>query len=297
MTANSLLLEHPVRRAAEQADVLPNGDGWQACLKLGFAAKGGQTLLARQERRGPLFVQKPFYPEGPRTCHTYIIHPPGGVVGGDQLGLDVTLGGGSEALITTPAAAKFYRSAGPAAAQINRLDVAADAVLEWLPQETIIYNGARVRMHTIVKLQAGARFVGWEMICLGLPACNQPFAVGGIDQRFEIWQEGRPLLIEPLRIGPHDPLLKSRWGLAGQPVIGTLAASIDQPLLVDAIRQHMALQSTDGLFSVTRVQGVTLCRFLGDNVYTGLNLFRRAWEVLRPAIKGSQVCAPRIWAT
>jgi urease accessory protein len=287
----------PETRTQGPADALKNDDGWRASLKLGYAAKDGKSLLLQQERRGPLFVQKPFYPEGPRTCHTYIIHPPGGVVGGDNLGLDVTLGGGSQALVTTPAAGKFYRSAGPAAVQINRFDIAADAVLEWLPQETIIYSGARAQMRTIVRLDAGARFIGWEMICLGLPACAQPFALGRIDQYFEIWQDGLPLLIEPLRIGSSDPLLTAHWGMAGHPVIGTLAATVQDTKVAGAIREDVSAEPDDGLFAVTQVQGLTLCRFLGDDVYTGLQLFRRAWEILRPVVKGCNACAPRIWAT
>lgn len=290
------------RKDPETADPTPGdgfaeGGGWNARLKLGYAVSGQKSWLLRQDRNGPLFVQKPFYPEGPATCHTYIIHPPGGVVGGDRLGLDVTLDAGSQALITAPAAAKFYRSAGPTAVQINRLEVGPAAVLEWLPQETIIYDGARLRMRTLVRLAPGAGFMGWEMICLGLPACGQRFAAGRIDQRFEIWREDRPLLVEPLHIGSADPLLNAQWGMGGRPVIGTLAATVEQPAVVDAIRRRVTVEPGSGLFAVTRVDGLTLCRFLGDDVYTGLELFRQAWRVLRPALKGSEVCTPRIWAT
>ena len=278
-------------------EAVKGNNGWRACLALEYAAIGGRSLLLRQERQGPLFVQKPFYPEGPETCHTYIVHPPGGVVGGDQLGLDTTLGTGSRVLITTPAATKFYRSAGPEAAQVSSLAVGADAVLEWLPQETIVYNGARARMQTIVRLAPGGRFIGWEMICLGLPACAQPFSVGEVDQRFEIWQDDRPLLIDTLRIGTRDPILEAPWGMAGHPVSGTLAATIEEPRVIDTLRQEVTTRPSDGLFAVTRVSGLILCRFLGDDVYTGLKLFSRAWEVLRPAVRGSDACAPRIWAT
>jgi len=297
MAVLSELVNHPDRVMPTPANIVEEEAGWQASLKLGYAAKGGKSLLLRQDRRGPLFVQKPFYPEGPKTCHTYIIHPPGGVVGGDRLGLDVTLAAGSQALITTPAAGKFYRSAGLTAEQVNRLDVASDAVLEWLPQETIIYDGAHARMRTTVRLSPGACFIGWEMICLGLPACAQPFTLGRIEQHFEIWQAGAPILIEPLRIGPSDALLTACWGMAGHPVIGTLAATVQDPGVVATVREHASAGPEDGLFAVTRVQGLILCRFLGDDVYAGLKLFRRAWEILRPVVKGSGICAPRIWAT
>ena len=146
-------------------------------------------------------------------------------------------------------------------------------------------------------LEPGARFIGWEMICLGLPACERPFTRGHMDQRFEIWQDDRPLLIDTLRIGTRDALLAARWGMAGHAVVGALAATIEDSQVIDTLRQKVVSRPEDGLFAVTRVRGLTLCRFLGDNVYTGLKLFGRAWEVLRPVIKGSDVCAPRIWAT
>ena len=218
-------------------------------------------------------------------------------MGGDRLGLEVALGPGSHVLITTPAAGKFYRSAGPAAAQINCLEIGPDAVLEWLPQETIVYNGADAEMRTVVRLAPGANFIGWEMLCLGLPACGQPFTHGRLHQQLEIWREDKPLLIEPLRIASGDTLPTARWGLAGHPVVGTMAATGAEPQVVADIRRQVTAAADDGLFAVTRVQGLIICRFLGDDVYAGLKLFRQAWEVLRPVVKGRQACAPRIWAT
>ncbi len=86
-------------------------------------------------------VQRPFYPEG-GTCHVYLLHPPGGVVGGDQLELQVQSEPGSHALITTPAATKFYR-AGPHPHSLLQQNLQVrDATLEWLPQETIVFDGA-----------------------------------------------------------------------------------------------------------------------------------------------------------
>jgi urease accessory protein len=275
----------------------PADGGWPALLNLGYAYVNGKSVLVQQERCGPLFVQKPFYPEGPQTCHTYIIHPPGGVVGADRLDLGVTVGRRGHALITTPAATKFYRSAGPRATQTTRLHAAADAVLEWLPQETIIYDGAHVGMRTIVHLEAGAQFIGWEMICLGLPACGLPFSQGGIHQHLEVWQEEKPYLIERLRIFPQDPLRAAPWGLGGRPVIGTLVVTAQQTALVDALRQQLPPKDAGGLFAVTRIQGLIVCRYSGHDVYAGLKLFGRAWEVLRPAVTGRKACPPRIWAT
>jgi urease accessory protein len=271
--------------------------GWRAQLKLRYAASGDKTVLREQRHRGPLMVQKPFYPEGPYTCHTYLIHPPGGVVGGDKLGLEVKMDRGAHALITTPASGKYYRSAGPRASQINRLTINAGATLEWLPQETIVYNGANAKMHTVVQLQSGARFFGWEMICLGLPASGQPFIGGQLVQRVEVLEDNRPIFIESFQVRESDPLLNASWGLAGQPVTGTMIATTGKRDLLEAIRQKTSTANAQGQFAVTRFNGLTICRFLGHNIYAGFKFFMSALEILRPAIIGKKICRPRIWNT
>ncbi|MBM4202088.1 MAG: urease accessory protein UreD, partial [Gammaproteobacteria bacterium] len=142
--------------------------GWNAELELRFAPGHGKTVIAHRRHVGPLLVQRPFYPEGP-VCHVYLLHPPGGVVAGDTLGIDVDAANGSAGLVTTPAAGKFYRSASGLARQSVSLRVADGASLEWLPQETIVYQGARVRSRITIELEAGARFVGWDVVALGRP--------------------------------------------------------------------------------------------------------------------------------
>ena len=119
--------------------------------------------------RGPLVVQRPFLPEGPGVCHVYVLHPPGGLVGGDELTIDVEVDAGAHALVTTPAASKVYRTTGAVARQVQRLRVAGGATLEWLPQEAILYDGARAALETRVELATGARFIGIDAVCFGLP--------------------------------------------------------------------------------------------------------------------------------
>lgn len=272
-------------------------NGWAAHLTLHYGRANEKTVLLKQRHTGPLMVQKPFYPEGLQTCHTYLIHPPGGVVGGDKLALDVSLAQKSHAVITTPAAGKFYRSAGAPASQVNRLHAGANTVLEWMPQETIIYDEAKVKLHSIVRLDSEAKFIGWEMVCLGLPASDQPFISGDVDQRFEIWRDDHPMLIERLRIQGRDTVLSSNWGLANLPVTGTLIASTGEQDLLQAIRDKTGKIASPGLFAATRTNGLTVCRYLGGDVYAGFKYFMSAWEILRPAVTGRKVCAPRIWAT
>ncbi len=178
--------------------------GWQAALELGFASVGGATLIDRRTHSGPLTIQRPFYPEGPsgpqgnarEVCHVYLLHPPGGMVGGDELRIDVRVAAGAHALCTTPAAGKAYRTTGAPVTLTQTLQVDAGGALEWLPQETIVYDGAIATLDTRVELAPGARFVGAETICFGLPARGEAFARGACRQRFSVTRGGKPLFVE-----------------------------------------------------------------------------------------------------
>jgi len=143
-------------------------------------------------------------------------------VGGDGLNISVLSGNHSQALVTTPAAGKMYRSAGSVARQDVHLKLGVDSVLEWFPQETIIYDGARIETRLSVELADRARFIGWDLICLGLPASKKPFRKGHVVQQMVIRREKRPLLFETLRISGEDPLLSKTWGLAGHVVSGLM---------------------------------------------------------------------------
>ncbi len=170
--------------------------GWEATLDIAFVALGGATVLLRNGQRGPLAVQRPFSPEGREVSHVTLLHPPGGLVGGDRLSFGVEVGEGAHALITTPAAAKHYRSAGPTARQQQRFTVAGGGILEWLPHETILFDGAISELSTRVELAAGAAFIGLDLVCFGLPARAERFARGRCRQRLELWRGDHPLFIE-----------------------------------------------------------------------------------------------------
>lgn len=250
-------------------------------------------MLAHRRHVGPLRVQRPFYPERD-VCHAYPIHPPGGVVGGDVLELEVGCAAGGFALLTTPAAAKFYRSAGQLAVQRQRLTIADGASLEWLPQEQIVFDGAALDTLTQVQLAAKARFIGWELTCLGRPAGNARFAHGMIRQRLEIWRDGRPLLLERLRLSGESSVLSASWGLRGHSVIGTLVASGADDACVEATRGALA---ADDPVAVTRLDDLLVARYRGDSAEQARALFIRTWAVLRPRLLDRAACEPRIWST
>jgi urease accessory protein len=280
------------------------GRRWDASLALDFASRDGITRLTRARHQGPLRVQRPFYPEGrdaegrPGPCHVYLLHPPGGLVSGDALQLSAHVEDGAHALLTTPAANKLYRadSHGVAWQQATRLEVADGGVLEWLPQETIAFDGSRGEQATAIELAGSARCLGWEVLALGRPASALPYVSGRIEQRFRLTRDGRPLWLERQPLDPDHPRFKGRWGQGGATVQATLWAVglPDEREAVEAIRESLPASTR---WAVTVRHGVLLLRYLGGERNEAWTLCEAAWRVLRPRLLGLEAHTPRIWLT
>jgi urease accessory protein len=265
--------------------------GWQADLKLGFELRGEKTVLAERQHVGPLTVQRPFYPEG-GVCHVYLIHPPGGVVGGDQLSISASAATGSHALITTPAAGKFYRSGGETASQSVSLTVASDATLEWLPQETIVYQGALFNSNMHIDLAENARFIGWEVLALGRPAAGEGFDNGEACLNWQIHRQGSLFYRERLRLDAKA--FAARWGLANHSACGTLFAYPATAADLEAVQQLIGEHPLRG---VTRIDDMLICRGLDARADLLRDFFQQVWQLLRTEIAHRPASAPRIWAT
>ena len=189
------------------------GPGWTASLDLQFERAKNRSIVSRCRHNGPLRVQKPFYPvDG--VCHVYLLHPPGGVVGGDELSVSVRAGEGSAALITTPGATRVYRSAGPLSTIKYQLNVEAGASLEWLPQDTILYGGSRLSQETEVRVESDSRFCGWEITSMGRPASGDHYSTGEFDQGFRLYVDSLPVLME-----------RQRWRAGAEAGAGVLAGA------------------------------------------------------------------------
>ena len=282
-------------------------EGWQAKLNLAFEQraqhdepKNSRTVLTNKQHFGPLVVQKPFYPEG-AVCHVYIIHPPGGVVGGDTLSINVTNHHQSQALITTPAANKFYRSGGPVAQLDQTLTIEENASLEWLPQETILFNGCAVHSTTRINLNPNSRFTGWEITCLGRPASGEAFNHGEFRQRYEIYKEDKPLFIERAFLKGGHPILQAAWGLQNFTVTATMTVYPADKTLLElaraAISEHAIIKNNNALYSATLIDQVLVCRYLGHHAEQAKQIFTSVWAALRPACLHREACMPRIWKT
>jgi urease accessory protein len=269
--------------------------GWRAELVLGFARRDARTVLATRRHDGPLVVQKALHPEGPEVCHAIVVHPPAGIAGGDGLSLRAEVGPDGHALLTTPGAAKWYRSTGAAATQDIGFDVADGATIEWLPQESIVYDGAVASLSTTVRLHGAGAFLGWEIVCLGRTASGEHFTRGSLALAMRVERDGKPLWIERGLLGARSSLSASPAGLDRRPVFGTFIATVHVPSA--ALERLRALEPVSGEGAVTALPEVAIVRYLGASTEAARTYFRAAWDVLRPATVGRTAAAPRIWST
>jgi urease accessory protein len=269
---------------------------WRAELSLDYERRGERTVLAARRHDGPLLVQKPFYPEGDAVCHGIVIHPPAGIVGGDHLEITARVGARANALLTTPGAAKWYRSAGLWAQQHIRFDVEAGACLEWLPQETIVFDGALAHWRNDIRLTGDACYFGWEVMCFGRTGSGESFTRGECRARTWIERDGKPLWLERAAIAGSGHALTSPAALANQPIAGTFvvaAPSVERELAI-ACRE---LQPASGEGAVTAMPGLLVGRYLGASSEAAKNYFMQCWRILRPALTGRGASEPRIWRT
>ena len=279
----------------------PGAMGWCARLDLHYR-RDGEATRARDRHEGPLRVLKALYPEGPGICHHVLVHPPGGVAGGDELHLDLHLEPCAHALITTPGATRFYRSDGPTALQHARLRLDEGARLEWLPMETLAHPGCRADNRVCAELAPGAEMLGWDVLALGLPASGQPFDGGWFRQHLEV----PGVWIERGRIDSDDRvLLDSPVGWAGHRVLATMWLGSGTPLaparreaLLEAAHQCIESQALRASAGVTAVQRrVIVLRALTDGVEPAMELLRQVRAAWRERAWDLAAEAPRIWRT
>lgn len=276
---------------------------WPAYLSLGFDKPGDKTRMKQMEFQGPLRVQRPFYPESD-VCHVYLLHPPGGLVSGDDLSIQIQCQPQSHALITTPSAGKIYKADSNGIEQKQHVDIEVDkAVCEWMPMETIVFDGAHGKLTTQVNLFGDAKFVGLDVFCLGRPKSHLPFMQGSVEQRLSIYQDGKPLLLERQYLAADDPLLTAVSGFNGNLVSGTLTVVglIDAQCMVNVIREHFSADtisaSCKNTLSVTYRMGVLIVRYLGECSEQAQQQLRTCWQLIRPELLARPACMPRIWYT
>ena len=208
--------------------------------------------------------------------------------------LDVYAAPGSQVLVTTPGATKFYRSTGAHALQSQRLGVEAGATLEWLPQDNIFFPGAKVRLQTRVELAHGARLALWENHSLGRPANDEGFDAGVLELELDVRLEGKPLLLEKLRVAPGTRHYSS--GLRSYPVVATQLFYPANEAALTAAREEIGSRK-ESRAAATLLDDLLVVRYLGTSSEAARLLFIAIWENLREPLLERRPSPPRIWAT
>lgn len=272
----------------------------QAWLSLGFADDNGTTRLLDRAHYGPLRVQKTLHPEGASICHAIIVHPPGGVVGGDRLTIKASVGECAHAFLTTPGAAKWYQANGKISQQQVHLQIAHAATLEWLPQETIFFDQTSAELEHQVVLQGSARYIGGEILCFGRTASGESFNSGRIFQQTSIRHDGKLLWFEQGTLNGGTSAMHSRLALADYTVCATLIVvgkalpgSVVQQLRDTATR----LSSSQASVGVSQIKSLLVLRMLGHSSELAKRWMIQAWQQLRPGLLGCEAQVPRIWNT
>lgn len=285
-------------------------NGWKANLNLTFVNRGDKTVVKHRTQSGPLAIQRPLYPDG-TTCHTYLLHPPGGVVGGDTLNITVIAEPDANVLVTTPGATKFYRSDNKYAVQKQVLKVKRGARLDWLPQENIFFPNAHARIDTEVHLETGAQFWGWEMHCFGRPALNEGFDSGQLLGKTVFFVDGRRVLTEGLNLVGGDNLM-IKQGLLGRAMMGSFYFTAEDPNELELVQRlllsiqeqisphqgHLRRAETPPLMiGVTHIDGLMVVRALADWSEEVLFAFSQIWQKVQEKRQGYVPDIPRIWRT
>ena len=268
---------------------------WLAELDLAFELKEQRTVMRRSRHEGPLVVQKALYPEGPRICQVVIIHPPGGIAGGDELRVDCDLGDGTHVQLTTPGATKWYESFGLPSKQVITLNVKAGSICEWLPQENIIFNKCSVDIVNDVNIESGGVFIGWDFYSLGRHVEKAPMLEGRLKQKTNIVIDGLPIFTERTLFNP-DKFMDGPGILDGLSSYGTMfiVGLQKDEMLIGKLRE---VAEAEMHCALTWLDGVLIARWVGEDTERGRDVFTNIWMHLRPVYSSYGAIKPRIWNT
>ncbi|MBC5765193.1 urease accessory protein UreD [Ramlibacter albus] len=272
---------------------------WHARLALDYSHEGGRSV-ARFSHDGPLRILQSLWPEGDAVCHNVLVHPPGGLVGGDSLDIGIRVAQGARGLVTTPGASRFYRSEGEAAVQSTRISAAEGSRFEWLPLEALYYSGCRAENRVELDLETGAEVMGWDIAAFGLPQADQPFLRGEVRQHLEL----RGTWLERGRIAADDArLMDGPLGLAGRRCMATLFFACGAPMA--RARRDEALEAARSVIDsheLATTAGATapnanviVVRVLAPLVEPALGLLKQVRRAWRPLLWNLPPNEPRGW--
>jgi urease accessory protein len=284
---------------------------WLANLSLEFTLTPGGTQLTRTKRNGPLTIQKAFYPEGRECAHIYLLHPPAGIVSGDELRINIEVNEKAHCLVTSPGANRFYRAREDLtigdSKQIQHCELFINkmAKCENLPLETIIYEGANGFNTVDVHLKKDSNYLGWDMTCLGLPRSDQFYKNGSYTQLNRVYCEDKLIYHDKVGIKPNNKIYKHIAGLNNYSVFATFMAyssigkftDLERKSLRTKLRDCMVEANAEHKFSISQIRQLLIIRYLGEHAQECKTLFIQLWQILRPLYLNKEANIPRIWHT
>ena len=300
VTYNSEILNHIpslviARAMLNQSLLTPTP--WHGVVKITYQKRNHQTQPIAPYAQAPYKLQRPFYPQGQQTCYSTILHTAGGIVGGDKLSQSIQLQPETHAVITTAAASKVYRSRELTASQTVNLMVGEDACLDYLPRETIVFNGAQYQQQLRVNLASTATFFNWEIVRFGRSARGEQFLQGNWRSRTEVWQNERLLWVDCPWLPGKKTILGSPHGLGGYPLVGTLVW-FGKPVpsqIIGEVRNLWDKSETTGEAGTTALMSGLLCRYRGNSRAEVINWFTNIWRLMRQFDGKEQPVTPRVW--
>ena len=270
---------------------------WQGFLSFTLEDRFGKTVVKDKKHFGPLVLQRAYYQEDDRPT-ILVIHPPGGVVAGDELTTQITLKPNAKGFISTPAATKFYRSIGASSYQLQKITLGKHSQLEWLPQETLFFNQCRVHNHLHFQLQdADCALIAWDMVGLGRPAMKEQFAEGELLQKVQISLDDTPIFTDQFYFHNTPELLSSPFGLNAQTLMATMLFYSQE---LEKLKQLKALLLEKGwaqICGISLVDRVLVLRTLDSDLDDLKARLIAAWQIARPLVIEEEPVMPRIWKT
>ena len=286
-------------------------NAWLADLSLEFSFTPSGTQLTRTKRLGPLNVQKAFYPEGRDCAHIYLLHPPAGIVSGDELNISITINPQAHSLVTTPGANRFYRAredeniGDPKQRQTTTLTLAENSKCENFPLETIVYDGAQGFNTVDVHVSESSVYLGWDITCLGLPSSSRPFEQGQYHQLNKVYCDDKIIYHDRIAINADNQLQQHVAGLNQHSVFATfMAYASEQHVsqessrdLVEQLRTLIAENQAETKISISQIRQLLIMRYLGNHAEECKDLFIKMWQIIRPLYLDKKGTLPRIWHT
>lgn len=270
---------------------------WQGKISVIYEYQEGKTKVKSSYNKAPFKIQRSFYPEGNSICHSVILHTAGGIVGGDILTQNIHLFPHSQVFITNPAATKIYRTSEKKAFQEIIIKLENNTYLEYLPQETIIFNECQYQQKLKVELGDNATWLGWEIIRFGRSARGETFTHGQWRNYTEIWHKDKPLWIDRQSLQGESQLFSEINGLAGKPVVGSLilVSTNNHQNVIGEIRELINHKFAHLILGVTTLQQGLLCRYHGDCVSDAKISLTAIWQLLRQKYGLNPLFKPRVW--